>query len=253
MIGTGIGLGVSGFRLPGSFFSPSKVTGLALWFDASDATTTYQSSGGSLAAANGDPVGEWRDLSGNGKHAAQADSLQKPRRITNSQQGKPGIEFPDMSDMLSLTRTTGIKHVFWVGKRYSTSYIYGASALRDSIANDKDGFTVGNFGGNHFYIQASNSGGGFVGFSAWTTISNNQTVMLEAKFDGTNGTLYRDVSTNTSSARIYDLVVSEIGGYHTGTGKFAGVMYEICAFTSTVSAENVALMQTYLRNKWGTA
>lgn len=252
MIGLGIGLGMSEFRINSGLFTPANISSLALWFDAADGNTKLQSSGGSLATANGDPIGQWSDKTSNAKHATQSDPLQKPRLITNSQNGLPGVEFPDSTDMLSLTRTTGLKHIFLVAKRYKTSYPNGVTALRDAIANDKDNVVLGQGGTGEFNISPSNSGGTFTGLSAWTTVSNGLAYLFELRSDGTNRTLVKDVATSTSSANVYDYSISEVGNYHLTTYKFAGVMYEICAFASALSAANIALMQGYLKSKWGT-
>lgn len=56
-------------------FSPASL-GLSLW-TVGDAGT-YQSSGGSAAASDGDVVGEWQDQSGNGRHLTQATASLKP-------------------------------------------------------------------------------------------------------------------------------------------------------------------------------
>ena len=56
MIGTGIGLGLSGYRMAAASFNPSKISGLQLWLDAADSSTILQSSGGSAASADGDEI-----------------------------------------------------------------------------------------------------------------------------------------------------------------------------------------------------
>lgn len=50
------------------------------WFDPSQANSTYQDTGTSTPAGNGDPVGDLRDLSGNGHHATQATSGLRPTK-----------------------------------------------------------------------------------------------------------------------------------------------------------------------------
>lgn len=57
-------------------FYPNNLSGLALWLKAD--VGTYQSSGGSTATADGDPIGEWQDQSGSGNHAAQSSAGAKP-------------------------------------------------------------------------------------------------------------------------------------------------------------------------------
>ena len=53
----------------GTLFSPTNIAGLQLWLKAD--AGTYQSSGGSAATADNDPIGEWQDQSVNAKHAVE--------------------------------------------------------------------------------------------------------------------------------------------------------------------------------------
>lgn len=90
-----LGAGPSGPS--GGGFTPADVPGLVLWLDAS--LGTYQSTGGSPALADGDPVGEWQDQSGEGNDATQATGANKPTLKTggNGLNGLPVIQF-DGSD-----------------------------------------------------------------------------------------------------------------------------------------------------------
>jgi len=56
-------------------FTPTSVSGLALWLDGSDTNTMYDSAvGGSLSTNNG-VVGRWEDKSGNGNNATNSSAL----------------------------------------------------------------------------------------------------------------------------------------------------------------------------------
>ena len=62
-------------------FNPRSISGLALWLDASDSSTLFQNSDGTVpATATSDPVGYWADKSGNGRHAVQATAGSRPTR-----------------------------------------------------------------------------------------------------------------------------------------------------------------------------
>lgn len=63
-------------------FTPKSLPGLAAWFDADDASTITLNSGN---------VSEWRDKSGNNRHATQATAARQPALTTNSLNGKPAI------------------------------------------------------------------------------------------------------------------------------------------------------------------
>jgi hypothetical protein len=72
-------------------FTPAKIADLGLWLDAS-ATSSL--------TFNGDTVSEWRDLSGNGRHFAQATAGSQPNGNSRTQNGKRVIDF-DGFDVLS--------------------------------------------------------------------------------------------------------------------------------------------------------
>ena len=63
-------------------FNPKQVANLAAWFDADDASTI------TLTGSN---VSEWRDKSGNGRHATQATAARQPAYTTNSLNGRPAL------------------------------------------------------------------------------------------------------------------------------------------------------------------
>lgn len=54
-------------------FSPDQISGLKLWLDAANSSSLFQASSctGTPSTASSDPVGCWKDLSGNGNDAVQ--------------------------------------------------------------------------------------------------------------------------------------------------------------------------------------
>lgn len=87
-------------------FAPSTITGLQLWLDASDDQTLYDATtGGSLVAADG-TVARWEDKSGNGRHATQGTSANRPARKTAIQGGKDVLRFDGSNDSLSIPNST---------------------------------------------------------------------------------------------------------------------------------------------------
>jgi hypothetical protein len=84
-------------RMPG--FSPSTITGLQLWLDASDAETLFDAtSGGSLVAADG-TVKRWEDKSGNNRHATEATN--GPQRKLAVRGGLDALRFDGTNDRLN--------------------------------------------------------------------------------------------------------------------------------------------------------
>lgn len=123
-----------------NLFSPLQLSP-ALWLDAADPLTLY--TGGSLAAPDG-AISEWRDKSGNGRHATQATGVSQPLRKTVIQNGRDVVRFDGANDHLDInftqaqpyTRFTVVKsrsaengnHVIMDGGIADNSYLIFSSA-----------------------------------------------------------------------------------------------------------------------------
>lgn len=82
-----------------SIDDPADITGLELWLRAD--AGTLQSSGGSAADSDGDPVGEWEDQSGNGIDFTQSTASSKPTLKLDMINKQPLIRFDGSNDDLS--------------------------------------------------------------------------------------------------------------------------------------------------------
>lgn len=85
MIGLGIGLN----RGAASVWNPSRVSGLAVWLDASRIT-----------AANSDPIQTWVDPI-SGFSPTQATSTKRPLLIVNGINGQPALQFDGVDDTMA--------------------------------------------------------------------------------------------------------------------------------------------------------
>ncbi len=66
---------------------------LALWLDASDASTLYQDADLSVPAQPGDPIGGWLDKSGFEYHATQPADAARPEFDAAAMNGQPAVSF----------------------------------------------------------------------------------------------------------------------------------------------------------------
>jgi hypothetical protein len=83
-------------------FTPSSISGLQAWYSARNPASLYQDIAQTTAsAANGDPVGAWQDLSGNGRHAVTSSDADRPTyRPSAAMGGKPSLQFDGSGDRL---------------------------------------------------------------------------------------------------------------------------------------------------------
>lgn len=87
----GVELGPNGLRLIYTF-SPLDIPGLQLWLDAAQIT----------GLSDGDPVATWPDMSGEGNHATQATSGNRPTYRAGVLNGLPVVRFDGTNDFLTL-------------------------------------------------------------------------------------------------------------------------------------------------------
>jgi hypothetical protein len=107
-------------------WTPANIT-TALWLDAADASTITASSGA---------VSEWRDKSGNARHASQATAGNRPATGSATLNGLNVIRYDATDDFLSLTNTSGLTTA-------TAFYFFGVR--RSSVAAAADTVTSRSF------------------------------------------------------------------------------------------------------------
>ena len=94
-------------------FVPSVYSGLAMWLDASDASTL------TLDGLNN--VAQWRDKSGNARHASQSTTTMKPTYLANGINGIPALVGDGVDDSLTLSYPgPGTNHNYYVVAAFDT-------------------------------------------------------------------------------------------------------------------------------------
>lgn len=241
MIGTGIGLGLSGYRLKTGSFEPRWVSGLQLWFDADDSSTLLQSTGGSAASADGDPVGYWADKSGNNRHATQSDGTKKPAFRTGVKNGKNVVRWDATNDSLetafsAISQPTTYFIVFKYGRNNSFLFDGAGGTTRQAMFFDSNQFNL--FAGPQYKVGTP------------------QTVfqILELQFNSTNSKIYLNSlllgTGNPGTQGIADLTlgnsIPNLYNYSLG-----GDIAEFILYNSILSEGDRNSVQTYLNTKWG--
>lgn len=80
-------------------FNPRSIANLQLWLDASDVSGMRQLSDGTTAVtADADPVGYWADKSGNGYHATQSTTNNRPSYRTGVRNGRSTLRWDGNND-----------------------------------------------------------------------------------------------------------------------------------------------------------
>jgi hypothetical protein len=160
------------FRGTGTFsmdtFSPSSSLFASgekgAWFDASDLTTLFQDSAGTIpVTAVGQKVGKWLDKSGNGAHAVQATLANQPTYQIDPE-GNPNVTFTKLGTQLvtpSINFAGTAQMMVCVGINVLDSSSAGVALELGSDVNSVNGsFLVGAPGAStdhSFYLRGTST------------------------------------------------------------------------------------------------
>lgn len=225
-------------------FSPAQIPGLVGWWDATDASTLFQVAAGAAATANGDPVGQWKDKSGQNNHATQASGTNKPTLATNAKGGNSAVSFDGVNDSLGMSSFNLTSHdMFFVFRRASTGIV------THGLTKDFGTYTFDWFSDNKVYTAASVTGGSTTAntstgwFIGETSKTGSGSTTFTAKLNG---------STVLSTAINGSYDINTIGAFIKASSEYtAGFIGEIILYNSELSAGNRTQIQTYLNSKWG--
>lgn len=241
----------------------------ALWLDASDPDTLFDSSGGSALVLADGAVARWEDKSGNARHPIQDALGSRPIRKTNIQNGLDVLRFDGVNDYLVLAAGLGTRSGITVFAVYSIP----------SLVSD------------HVFVAGEWNTGGFAGTSEWLIDSFGDTganqgrpsfrveigtttavveesatrlaefIVVTGRHDGSNVTVWVDgvqKDTTAASGTINQVSGRQfyVGSLHaTGTPGnfgFGGDICELLVYPSNLSDVNRAAVEAYLATKWGT-
>lgn len=244
-------------------FNPSDISNLALWVDADDASTLYQSSGGSLAAADGDVVGAWLDKSGNGRHMTQATAANKPVLKKNQINGKQVVRGDGVNDRL---QQLAVAPNYIVNSTFTVFAVLNSRSAFGRAFGNTNG-TVGNNGfnvrsavaneGNKYWVVRNAAG--TVGDVAMTgTISLNQTYLYTFRLNASGAQTFLNGFQNTATTNVTDLGTPTVpftlfqDGTPDATLAASNVdIAELIVYSKSLTDQERISIENYLRRKWG--
>jgi hypothetical protein len=216
-------------RPTASGFNPRSISGLNGWWDAADASTVTISTG----------VSEWRDKSGNARHAAQTIGNNQPG-YTNTLNGKNTLTFDGSNDSL-LTTSFSLSQpysVFCVARRVTG----GAQSI---YHRPGDGPVLATFGGV-FYIFAGTALNGPTQDTNWH--------IFHAEHSGASS-IFRMDGDQKASGNAGTQAISQglrFGADGAGTVQFLnGDIAEILLYNVIASTAQRNVILSYLKKKWG--
>ncbi len=223
------------------YLSPSDLTGLFLWLDASDTSVNNIQQAGGL-------VSQWSDKSGNGNHAIQTTSSLKPVTGTATINGLNTIVSDGVDDALVLPSAIynlplGNNTVFCVFAKTSTS-----NSLARPIAGANGSFRWG------VYADTANGGIGFINrpngnyhpTDPWTN-STSPVLFVGYKNGSTLSAAVDSVGTTNSAGSEDSLTSAAVFGGSATSGKIG----EIIVYNRALSGAEISRIRSYLSAKWG--
>jgi len=265
-----------------AFVSPTQITGLQLWLDASDASTLYgATTGGSVVAADG-TVARWEDKSGNARHMTQGTAGSRPTRKTAVQGGRDVLRFDGSNDFMSVASSTATfkflhsadSTVFAVLDANTSGYAPILSTFDTGSANVGYQLDTGNGSGTADKITHRVARGETGQLTAGQTTSNgflgsgfNVISVVTKPADGVaanrssirrNGgaaaTGNTDTNTPSTANSQYNLSLATDNylGAGSGSATFSSLDFcEIAIYNSALSDADRSLVENYLLAKWG--
>jgi hypothetical protein len=258
-----------------SGFNPKQISGLYLWLNGSDSSSVTLNSGN---------VSEWRDMSGGGRHFAQATSAAQPVYSTAAQNGKNCLTFDASRRLLSSSAASTWAFLHDGALRYDVFVVcktaVASTTLRAILATGSSARNLQSLilwhdhragQNNSVYYEVTSLGLGTAGYVAAETIAAQSSGVLRririsgdltnatvanrlvgevGSTDGTSDT----VATGTASSGdpTFTLAIGSLAANSQSFG-FSGDICEIVIFsraTNLTTAERASI-NAYLNKKWG--
>ena len=223
-------------------FNPKSISGLAAWYDASNAASI---------TLNGSAVSQWNDLSGNGRHQSQDSASLQPNYNATNANGKPaltttGTQWMQASAFASSSAAT-IFLVWKISNPAGTPYIFQRGTV-----NDVHSFLM-NPGTNQIQARRGSSNQGTATVSSLGTADIWRVGTLV--FSTTLSRIYNGNSVGTDNAatvsapagnKVLTLFALD-SATRTGHPGIAEFLY----YSSQLDDTQQAAVRTYLGKKWG--
>lgn len=209
-----------------SGFDPSSISGLSLWLDADDAS--------SFSFSSGSVISQWRDKSGNARHATNANSPSRSATIG----GKSAV---------ALSGVNGLTGATWTPPATSTTFL-----VMDSNA-DVQFIPISGTSGSHSLFIAHNGSASSVVSTSFTISSAR--VDRAASTWGTRGAVY----TAINGVHLITVVGTSMNSWprvdlNTWQSSFVADVNvgELLIYNSSLGTTDRDNVESYLRTKWGT-
>jgi hypothetical protein len=230
-------------------WNPSMIS-TALWLDAADASTVTASSG---------LVDEWRDKSGNARHATGTTTT-RPAYASTTLNGKNTFTFDGTDDRLVISAVsmhTGLYSVFAVARAATANtLLMVCSQDRSTNVASRNGQYIRTNSATPETITFDNAGSAFTA-TATSTVTNwnsyssiRESALITLFANGNTGTGVAVTGTAASNANPMTIGSRESTA-NTFNNHWNGDMAEIIFLGSAATTDTRQRIEGYLAHKWG--
>jgi hypothetical protein len=242
-------MGMSGrlLRPLATGFTPRNISGLAAWWDASDAASITTVSG---------RVSQWNDKSGNGVHATQTTANNRPVNTSQTLNGRAVMTFDGSNDLMSFTGTARTDETQFVVVR--NNMVASAVSNQQILGDASSGFgvtaVIKNDGSTNSDVFTHCGG-----FSLGTTSARYQfpannpfgpAVVSAIRSSASGGILRTDGVQRATCTTSNSYALARIGGVGSSL-PLNGYIAEIVIYSRALSVADVQRVERYLGTKWG--
>jgi hypothetical protein len=247
-----------GLRMMADGFSPLSLTP-ALWLDASDAATLFQDSALTTPAGEAEPVGGWKDKSGNGRHFTQSGTS-RPMLYDSGPNGQHIVAFDGVDDSLAKATDAGFPtgDFTLVTVAISNKAVYSSGQYGPII-------TWGTMSSGAHILSMWGTDGGGTGTNAYACNIFGDAVKIDSQTSawksfasmrsGTSHTIYLNgvLSATKAMANSTTLSANPVTiGYAAFVASYAQCyIAEMILVPRALTATEISTLQTYLAAKWG--
>jgi hypothetical protein len=228
-------------------FTPRSISGLAAWWDASDAASITTVSG---------RVSQWNDKSGNGVHATQTTANNRPENTSQTLNGRAVMTFDGSNDIMSFTGTARTDETQFVVVR--NNMVASAVSTQQILGDASSGFgvtaVIKNDGSTNSDVFTHCGG-----FSLGTTSARYQfpannpfgpAVVSAIRSSASGGILRTDGVQRATCTTSNSYALARIGGVGSSL-PLNGYIAEIVIYSRALSVADVQRVERYLGTKWG--
>ena len=228
-------------------FTPRNISGLAAWWDASDAASITTVSG---------RVSQWNDKSGNGVHATQTTANNRPVNTSQTLNGRAVMTFDGSNDIMSFTGTARTDETQFVVVR--NNMVASAVSNQQILGDASSGFgvtaVIKNDGSTNSDVFTHCGG-----FSLGTTSARYQfpannpfgpAVVSAIRSSASGGILRTDGVQRATCTTSNSYALARIGGVGSSL-PLNGYIAEIVIYSRALSVADVQRVERYLGTKWG--